>query len=735
MAVFAASITKLFQGDIMKFLGACLLPFILFLLLYIPSSAGASSVDLKSFRAAANQVLVIYNADWKTRSQGTAANQDSREIAEYYAAMHTDPETGKKPYLLGIECRHQGKKHLNDWVIREQSTDNRNGIVFRGKGPPPANGEPVRDSRKVEIHIDTPDADWSTLLITCRSEVSGEEKIVPTITKALQISGIPVSPGKDLAYPPIADGKGRSIRLDASKLFAGTVTVSLTLKNRAGTVIKDLKLRYQDIQDFAFSPTGPDGIPDDRILEEDLLSPVRRFLESPANALPDGTLLKDHILYIVVVHGIPYSANGVFGLDHGVTASWGEHGSLTSVEQRLQTLYYPWHTMKPPLISLYSSRGKDADKGVVNHLITTAMRNPLGGPRWNPYMHPDTYSALIKGAPPRTFVALPPLGQQRRENNRSFFAYAVCRLDGTTPEEAKRLVDYAVYASKYLRPEMDRAVRERSGKHTTSNLPALLESAARRNLWGAQELAALGFSHRDSEQGQGVPFLARPAGVTTGADKEEMRDWRRFGFYPGGIERSVKSSNGLNKKNSEVWQLIAQGVTATAAGAPAGSGGPHITNTTFWDNRIMLKYLLRGRDLGECFLRSTYHVNWSTSLIGDPLYHPDLNYTVIDQTPPRASSGLDVQWNISAGEANATVSTELDFDPVDPDVAVMTVTVTAADTKPSSAHSPLYSRRPSLTITGLKPGETYRFTAELIDPYGNRAELREVVSAARQSGK
>lgn len=64
----------------MKFPGACLLPFILFLLLYIPSTAGANSVDLKSFRAAANQVLVIYNADWKIKSDRTTANQDSREI-------------------------------------------------------------------------------------------------------------------------------------------------------------------------------------------------------------------------------------------------------------------------------------------------------------------------------------------------------------------------------------------------------------------------------------------------------------------------------------------------------------------------------------------------------------------------------------------------------------------------------------------------------------------------------
>ncbi|CAG0983549.1 hypothetical protein PLCT2_02051 [Planctomycetaceae bacterium] len=702
----------------------------------VASAHALAGGKLEPYAAAPDRVLVIYNADWKNRSEGTAADQDSREVTEYYAAMHTDPKTGKKPHLLGLGCRHSGKKHLNDWAIREESTDNRNGIAFRGKGAAPGRGEPVRDSRKVEVHISEPDANWETLRISCRSEVTGKEKVVPPITMALQISGIPASPGNDAVYPPPADSKGRSIRLDATRFFAGTVTVSLTLKNRAGTVIRDLKLRYHDIRDFTFSPTGPDAIPDDRIFEEDVLTPVRKYLEASANALPDGTLLKDHILYIVVVHGVPYAANGVFGLDHGVTSSWGEHGSLTSVEQRLQTLYYPWPTLRPPLISLYSSRGKDSDKGVINHLITTAMRNPLAGTRWNPYMHPDTYSSLRKGAPPPTFVNLPPLERERREKKGAFFAYAVSRIDGTTPEEAKRLVDYAIYASKYLRPEMDSVERKDTVKRFfTPKLSAILESAATKTLWGAKELSALGFAHRDSEQGQGVPFLVRPAGDTSTTKKTDTRDWRRYGFYPGGMERFVKSSNGLNKKNAEVWQLISQGVTVTAGGAPAGGGGPHITNTTFWDNRILQKYLLRGRDLGECFLRSTYHVNWSTSLIGDPLFHPDLNYTVVDQVPPRASSGLTVRWAVRDGKATATVGTELDFDPSAPDVALMNLTATTADAAPTKTQTLLYSRRPSLAVTDLKPGATYRFTAELVDPYGNRSALSEVVSAAPPSGR
>jgi hypothetical protein len=171
-------------------------------------------------------------------------------------------------------------------------------------------------------------------------------------------------------------------------------------------------------------------------------------------------------------------------------------------------------------------------------------------------------------------------------------------------------------------------------------------------------------------------------------------------------------------------------VTVTAAGSPASGGGPHITNTTFWDNRILLKYLFRGRDLGECFLRATPHVNWSTSLIGDPLFHPDLNRTVIDRTPPRSSRGLSVDWTVTPAGASATVATELDDVPGEPEVALLQVTGTAADGTETRAVSPLYGRRPAVTIKDLPAGVAYGFRAELVDPYGNRTPLPAVTSTA-----
>jgi hypothetical protein len=704
---------------------------LLFILLGVPSFLFSAELpacaagNLEPFAAASDQVLVIYNADWKIKSDGTTANQDSREIAEYYVKMHTDPASGKKPFLLGLSCMHWGKNHLNEWVIKEESNDNRNGIVFKGKGSAPSTLDWLRDSRKVEIYLSDPEADWNTLTIICKSDATGEGRIVTPLTTALSITGIPAQMSDAATYPPVQEGKGRSIRLDASKLFAGTVTVALTLKNRSGKEIRNLSLRYWDARDFAFSATGADGVPDDKILEEDVLQPARAYLEDPKNALPDGTLLKDHILYIVVVHGMPYSASGVFGIDHGATANRNDHGSLASLEQRLQTIYYGWNTLAAPVIPFYMAGGPDADRGVVNHIITSGYRNQLGGARWNPYIHPDSYGSQRRTIKGPQFVNLPPLAQQRAEFGQRFFAYGVSRIDGASNEEAKRLIDYAVYASRHLRPEIDcrvRAALGAKGAKALADLPERLAKAEKGNLWGEQELAALGFIPISPSYDQGLPFLARPAGETTGTC-DEKADWKTGGFYPGGMGRQVVSHNGWNMSTAPLWEYLRQGVTVTAAGAPAYGGGPHITNFTFWDNAILTRYLFRGRDLGECFLRATWYVNWSTSLIGDPLFHPDLRETTIDRTPPRTVGTPTVITTADRTGAAITVTTEVAFSPDEPEVALLRVVARDSAGKETVSLSPLYSRRPAATVSNLTSDTDYLLSAELIDPYGNRTIL------------
>jgi hypothetical protein len=705
----------------------------LFLLIIFFSAIGwSSSPTLRPFSASPDQVLVLYNADWRGESKDSAPGQDSEEVAHYYVTMHTDPVTGKKPYLLGLRCVH-GKKHLNRWVIDEQSNDNKNGLLFKGKGKPPESYEWIRDSRRVEICIDEPAADWDSLSIKCRSQLDGaEETIYPGFSGVnrgeLAISGIPSARSHNRSYPAIQEGKGRCFRFDASKVFPGTVKVSLSLKDRSGRVLRDLSLVYYDLNDFEFTQTGPDEISDEKNLNEDVLDPVRKFLQDPAHALSDGTLLKDRILYIVVIQGMPYASKAVFGIEHGATTRKGDHGALASLEQRLQTIYYDWKSVKPPVISMNMVGGPDSGKGVVNNIISTAMRYPLAGVNWKPYMHPDTYSFLGKNKnKPPVFYDLSPLLFRRKTLPQALFIYGVSRIDGASPEEAKRIIDYSVYATKYLRPEMDCYVRQmlkKEGRDVIPDLPERVKKAEADNLWGDRELETLGFRVISRYEGQGLPFMVRAENDMSDDCKKGKADWNKSGFYPGGMERGVVSSNGWNMSTAPIWRQLKKGVTVSACGAPAYEGGPHITNATFWDNRILMRYLFRGRDLGECFLLSTYYINWSTSLIGDPLMHPDLMKTVVDRTPPKVTEkDLTVKTEKVGDYYRLKIRADLKYDPQNPEVVILKLVCTDDKGIEISDVSPLYSRRPAAELRELKPDRDYACRTIFIDPYGNKTEL------------
>ena len=545
------------------------------------------------FRAAPDQVLVLYNADYEIDVDGSTPDQDSKEVAQYYVDMHTDPVTGKKPYMLGLTCRH-GEQHLNNWVITEKSNDNKNGIVYTGEGKGPETDEWARDSRFVEIHIEPGDVpvDWKSVQIYCESIKTGEKKHIKPI-----VTGLPQKKNRQFVYPEIKEGQGRCFRFNAKKLFNGSVWVHITAKNSAGEYIKDLKLQYYDLQDFTFSMLGPDDISDELHFQEDVAIPVKKFLEDNENRLPDGALLKDHILYIVICHGLPFSANGVFGIEHGVTPRPSDHGDLGSLEQRLQTLYYGWGTLiVPPVISMYMAGGPASREGVRNYRITNAMRYPMAGQKWNPYMHPDTYSFLGKKKEAE-HMDLPPLSEKRKALPPYLFAYGVSRLDGQGPMEAKRQVDYALYASKFLRPEMDHSIRETSKPEDTLPLPDLMAKTEKKNVWGSSEETALGFNVISNYGGQGVPFFKRPLEdyhrAVLFSKSTNKQEW--LGYYPGGMDRTVSSGNGWNMgRIARIWRQVDHGVTLSACGGPAYGGGPHITNATFWDNRILIRYLFRG---------------------------------------------------------------------------------------------------------------------------------------------
>ena len=199
-------------------------------------------------RATSDQVLVLYNDDWNEDIAGSGKGQDSRELAEYYQAMHTDPVTGRKPFLLPLTCIH-GDKHLNDWFIKEKSTDNKNAIAFAGPGDPPEDFNWVLDSRHVEVIVPEKNTDWDSVSISIRSEANDATKSIYRHQQAQEgvavtVSGLPKSHGFAITYPPVKAGEGRCFRFDSTQAYPGTVEVSLTAADMEGHLLSDLSVRY-----------------------------------------------------------------------------------------------------------------------------------------------------------------------------------------------------------------------------------------------------------------------------------------------------------------------------------------------------------------------------------------------------------------------------------------------------------------------------------------------------------
>ncbi|MDY7038411.1 MAG: hypothetical protein SV375_19915, partial [Thermodesulfobacteriota bacterium] len=348
--------------------------------------------------------------------------------------------------------------------------------------------------------------------------------------------------------------------------------------------------------------------------------------------------------------------------------------------------------------------------------------------------HPDTYSFLGKKREAR-FIDIPPFPHVREKIQPFLFAYAVSRIDGQSPREAKRLIDYSLYASKFLRPEMDGSVRERLNKENTTkleNVSERIKKAEQENRWGSDEQECLGFRVLSRYGGQGIPFGGRPLKDIddSTSDLENNGQRKHLGYYPGGMDRTVVSGNGWNMgHHAPIWRQVDKGVTISACGGPAYGGGPHITNATFWDNRILMRYLFRGRDLGECFLLSTYYVNWSTSLLGDPLLHTDLLKTVLDETPPKVAKKEDIRIKLkpAMGMYTGTMTIPVIATKREPEVVKLKVFYSKeVENIEYVSYWPIYSTRPYVILRNLDPETTYVYRPVLTDPYGNRIDLTQV---------
>ncbi len=628
-----------------------------------------------------SQVLVLYNADWSGDAPLTDPGPDSREIAEHYAARHTDPRTGERPYLLGLRCRHL-MGHLNGPHLVEESRDNGAGVVVRGEGKAAAPAGELRDSRLVELVLPKSEVPWrfDTLRVVLRPE-KGDPVVVVDRGRSRFPKRVSVQ----------EEGKW-NVRLNGRSFLPGPFTAEASIEDTADQV-HTWSAEYTDILDVSCSRTGADGVRDDRNFEEDVAEPVRRFLEDPTNARPDGTLLKDHVLFLVVCYGLPKTATATYGIARGVTASRGDHGPAVSLEQRLQLLYYDVEGALGFVPRPHRFGSKNA---FTAYLFRAPQAWPLYGKWANPFLHPLAYQR-DKGA----LDTLPDPLRFTPENRARFpgrHLYFAMRVDGTTPLEARGLIDRAVYATRHAGPEMGGAEGEAGGDPKE---PAVMR-------W----LRAKGFSwlSNPKESNRRLRFLLLPPGSGFWNETEV--------FFPGGVAGRVLSSNMWRSRRAAMLRYLAQGVTVTA-----GSGGnrrsrvPHIHDKSWWDDEILYPLLLRGYTVGEALLANQTHLEWITTFVGDPLYRLP-SEPEPDTRPPSIASGGVRTYRYLTEEGRKALWVAVDLDQTrGPEAAQMRLTAGE-----QTVVCQTFEARPYVTLLRTDAVDRGLWKIELMDPYGNRSE-------------
>lgn len=633
-----------------------------------------------------SQVLVLYNEDWTGDAFLTEKGQDSREVAEYYQKMRTDPVSGERPYILGLKCEHGLAFHLNAEHIEEFSRDNSSGVVFRRGGKALDSAGNLRDGRAVKFTLppkNEKDSSWKmeTLKLSLKPAV-GDEITIVADGKSLVGAGVEFGENKDF-----------TVRFNGQSMVSGPSFIAKASCADASGNEGKWTAEYHDFLDVSCSRTGPDGIRDDEKYLEDVEHQVVDFLEDPANARPDGTLLKDHILFIVLSYGLPKTAAATYGVARGITEKYSDHGVDVDLGQRLQLIYYDIEGVMGFSPRPHLFKTGEAFEG---YFFRAPQAWPLMLKDGNPFVHPNAYVAK-KGD----------LNQLRdsfdfSSKNRKRFPgkhmYFSTRIDGPSALDAKRLVDSAVYASRYAGPAMGFTGGE--WETLKSN-----DSFSQRPVW--KFLQSRGFNRLGGGRGL-LRFLQLEPGAGF-FNKNAV-------FLPGGLSATVISHNGWNNEKAEMYADLHSGASATAGAARVYRGSPHIHNKSWWDDEILYPCLLRGKTLGECLLMNQIHLEWITSFVADPLMRIPLE-PERDETPPALGADKDVEILMGAGpDAGVWARANLPGDSKNPELAQMRLISKSG----MEIVGELFQSRPFANL-GKKPEACGDWKLELIDPYGNKS--------------
>jgi hypothetical protein len=637
-----------------------------------------------------SQVLVLYNGDWREDAPLTEPGQDSLEIAEHYVRMHSDPDSGEKPYLLGLKCRHglpvvDQVRHLNERHLPEESSDNSAGVEPIKRrwlaGADESDGT-LRDRRLMEFTLPGGPEGWK--IATLRFEIQ------PDSGSTIRV----IDQGEAVVAGAVAGRRGKdwTLRLDGKQLAAGALTARASCEAVDGKR-HDWQERYVDADDVRFSLAGRDGVRDDRNYLEDVEQPLKAFLEDPANARPDGTLLKDHILYIVVCYGLPRTAISTWGIACGITDYLPNHGAIIDFGQRLQLLYYNEARVMgvEPKPHRFTGKGPFTD-----FLLRAPQAWPLYGPGNNPFAHPLAYEK--KYAP---FNETPVYIEFTPANRRKFadrHLYFVMRIDAADPLQARGLIDRAVYASRFGGVGM--------GQVAGGDYPQSKERVG--NLRGSktgQWLWEKGVRHLNASRNR-LELFHLPAGE--GFFNAEPV------YLPGGVGATVISHNGWGK--GEMVRDLARGVTATVGAARVYNGAPHIHSHSWWDDEIFYPALFKGVPLGEALLINQVHLGWITTFVGDPLYCPP-SVPRRDEAGPSFDPVRDVQVRTVKGKSREVwLTVDLGGTPERPQAAQLR----AVDAAGREVVCPTFEARPYVKLGAPKEVCDTRWRVEVMDPFGRR---------------
>lgn len=653
--------------------------------------------------ATPSQVLVLYNALWEERHPMLGPEQDSRRVAEHYVRMRTDPANGEKPYMLGLRCPSLKPARLKEWHLGERSGDNASGVVYRHASGQAMDAGEMRDGRLVEVALPETGAPWDVRTLSLDIEADSFPSRL-----ALVREGRSLHPGL-----VVVQSQGDwHIRAMGSHFVRGGFTARASCSDSTGRT-HSWTASYGDFRDVAVSATGADGLRDDQAYLDCFEEPIKAFLEDPANARPDGTLLKDHILYFVVCYGLPRTVAAPFGIATGITEFMRDFGTEIDFGQRLQIMYYDLETMRRNDVRpLRFELKKKSDSNVfADYLFRSELARPFYGPGINPFLHPDLYR---KGKG-RKAPASHRFSSSARNADPTRHLFFAMRIDGDDALSAMELVDRSVYASSFGGPAMG-ALQGIPLREDPVRTGGLDPGSPARLFWDA------GYRH----------LFQHPRGWTR---LELFRLAPGNGFFnpgdvflPGGIATFVQSSQGWNKADSRFKNYLAQGVTITAGAARvAPKSTPHIHNRSFWDEDVLFPSLLAEYPIGEILLMNQIHLGWITSFVGDPLYSLPGK-----PRPPAALPELswerDVRvrvWREETRGPGVMVMADLMASAAEPRLAQMLLMPDNAPSGQGGGHVfGRFSSRPHVFIPLDEAREQRVWRMELIDPFGNRAELR-----------